>query len=470
MRTIRLLAALLVLIAIVQAASADVYVLQSGDGAAALSSVSTVAFLQRFADTGGTPTQTISLSTQSQPFTISGSATSEGFLTSSVDGQYLAAAGYGVGPGTAAIAGTDSTTAPREVARIAVSSGAVDISTVFSGDTTFSTANIRSAVSNDGGQFWLTGSKQGVRYGTLGASTSTLVSDSVTNTRVARIFEGQLYVSSGSGSFVGINTVGTGLPTGEGETTTNLFTTTGSGTGTVSPYDFFRKDANTFYVTDDRTAVNGGGIQKWEFNTDTSMWGLTATFPLGVAGARGLAGTIVEGNAVLYATSAESNNNHLFTLVDTGIASVATSIADAGAMKAFRGVAFVSDVVVPTNNSDFNNDGTVDGADFLIWQQNNGEAALPGDKSTGDANGDLAVDGDDLGEWQDHFGGAPRWLRPQEYPSRRPWSPGCWRAPRCWRCVDARRRRRGCQIHRPRRFRLTWARARSLHARAFPCA
>jgi hypothetical protein len=55
------------------------------------------------------------------------------------------------------------------------------------------------------------------------------------------------------------------------------------------------------------------------------------------------------------------------------------------------------------NNSDFNNDGTVDGDDFLIWQRGLGSPAGAGDKSTGDANGDLAVNGLDLQIWRDHY-------------------------------------------------------------------
>lgn len=64
--------------------------------------------------------------------------------------------------------------------------------------------------------------------------------------------------------------------------------------------------------------------------------------------------------------------------------------------------------VTPTNNSDFDNDGDVDGADFLTWQANLGATGVPvGNKSTGDANGDGNVNGADLGIWQAHFGLPP---------------------------------------------------------------
>jgi hypothetical protein len=52
---------------------------------------------------------------------------------------------------------------------------------------------------------------------------------------------------------------------------------------------------------------------------------------------------------------------------------------------------------------DFDDDGDVDGADFLIWQQGLGMTGQP-DKSTGDATGDGNVDGADLAAWQMAFG------------------------------------------------------------------
>lgn len=57
------------------------------------------------------------------------------------------------------------------------------------------------------------------------------------------------------------------------------------------------------------------------------------------------------------------------------------------------------------DNADFDNDGDVDGADFLTWQRNvstTSGAAI----ENGDATGDGAVDGDDLAVWQDQFGPA----------------------------------------------------------------
>jgi hypothetical protein len=55
-------------------------------------------------------------------------------------------------------------------------------------------------------------------------------------------------------------------------------------------------------------------------------------------------------------------------------------------------------------DADFNDNGTVEGQDFLIWQRSFGG---PGSPTTGDANGDQSVDATDYNLWKSKFGGAP---------------------------------------------------------------
>lgn len=52
---------------------------------------------------------------------------------------------------------------------------------------------------------------------------------------------------------------------------------------------------------------------------------------------------------------------------------------------------------------DYNADGVVDGADFLVWQRTLGTAATPAG-SGADGNGSGSVDADDLTVWREHFG------------------------------------------------------------------
>jgi hypothetical protein len=148
---------------------------------------------------------------------------SEGFLTQSVNGQYLTVMGYGVNavtfnsappstygaptapsPGqTTAFGlgqttslpadqqtGTIYTTVPRVVALIGANGG-VNTSTALTG--VFNTNNPRSAVTVDGTAFYVSGQgasktdpAQGVFYATLGATTATSI-DNTTDTRALAI-------------------------------------------------------------------------------------------------------------------------------------------------------------------------------------------------------------------------------------------------------------------------------------------
>jgi hypothetical protein len=395
-----------------QQAAADLYVTQVGDGSAALSNASTAVFVQKFAVSGGSPLSTIALPTvgagANLPLTNSGTATSEGFLALSSNGQYLTLGGYGVAPGTASIASTESGAVNRVVGRIELSSGAVDTTTAFA-DGSFSQNNIRSVVSTDGQKFWVGGNgtpaaNGGVRYATLGSTTSAQITSSPTNIRVVKIFDGQLYASTMAGAFRGVSTVGVGVP----EAADSATLLPGFDPATNSPqsvYDFWFKDDNTLYVADDRSAASGGGIQKWLF--DGAAWSLSYTLGVGT-GARGLAGAVDGENVTLYATTTQNAANNLVAIVDSGASSTFSVLASAPANTAFRGVAYVpSGISPPGNNADFNGDNIVDGADFLIWQRGFGLTGQP-NKSTGDANGDGNVNGLDLDQWKSKFGGAPR--------------------------------------------------------------
>jgi hypothetical protein len=56
-------------------------------------------------------------------------------------------------------------------------------------------------------------------------------------------------------------------------------------------------------------------------------------------------------------------------------------------------------------DADFDDDGLVDGADFLVWQRKLGGAVPP--LTNGDADGNGAVNAADLTVWSEQFGGAP---------------------------------------------------------------
>ena len=310
-----------------------------GDGAAALANTATARFLDEYTP-AGVLVQTIALPTAvvgaNRRLTDSGTATSNGFLTQSVDGRYLIATGYDAAPGTASVTSSASATVNRVIARIGLD-GVVDTSTALS--DAYTANNVRSACTVDGNQFWTSGTgtapTPGVRYvAALGATNSTQLSASVTNIRCVDIVNGQLFCSTASGAFQGVSTVGVGLPTTSGQATSLLpgFPTAAG----PSSYDFFFADANTLYVADDRT-TGVGGVQKWTLAGGT--WTLAYTLaPALNAGCRGLSGKADNGVVTLYATTTLGT---LVQAVDAGVGSLFTVLATQPTNTAFRDVQFV---------------------------------------------------------------------------------------------------------------------------------
>lgn len=329
----------------------NLVVVRVGDGAAALSNASTPTFLDEYTP-AGVLVQSIALPTAAsglnQPFTNSGTATSEGFLNVSANGFFLTLAGYAAPPGLAQIANTSAASTPRVVARIDFG-GVVDTSTTIpdgfegvSGTGGFA-GNPRSVVSDDGFRFWVAGTgavgTAGVRLVDFGAATSLGINAGAPNNcRVATIYHGQVYVSSASGSFQGVATVGQGLPTAPSQITTLLpgFPTAQG----PSAYDHFFANPGTLYVADDRTIANGGGIQKWALVAGT--WVLQYTLSSGTtSGCRGLTGFVQNGVTTLWATVA-SSPTQVVSIVDAGPGSVATPVAAAAANTAFRGIRYLA--------------------------------------------------------------------------------------------------------------------------------
>jgi hypothetical protein len=331
--------------AVAQIVPGSLAVVRVGTGAAALTNASTATFVDLYTPAGLPAGPTISLPTASSglnlPLTNSGTATSEGFLTQSVDARYLTLAGYGTPTGTALVGGSASATINRVVARIALD-GTVDTTTALT--DAYSAGNPRSAVSVDGSAFWLSGSNQGVRYATLGAVTSTGLFTLPANIRVANIFDNQLYCSSATTTFQGVSIIGTGLPTTP--TTPTLLPGFPTATGPQN-YDFFFADANTLYVADDR-ATGAGGIQKWALIAGT--WTLQYTLAVtATSGCRGLSGYVDGGVTTLFATTTQANGNSLVSVIDAGAGSPFTTIATAAANTAFRGVRWVRTPASVTN-------------------------------------------------------------------------------------------------------------------------
>jgi len=336
-----------------------------GDGSATLSSAAAAVAINEYS-TAGTLAQTIAFATSgANQFTDSGSATSDGYLNTY--NGYVAIAGYNAATGTVSVAASNN-----KAVQVLDSTGNVVTRALFpTGGTTapvspFAGNNIRSAIATSATNFYSTGTSSGSPI-TGGAwysdstnytQVSSTATGQPTNMRNVGIFGGQLYASSAATTGYGIFAVGSGLSTSAGNTSTLVLN---AGTG-ASTYGFVMFDTNQdgtmdlAYLADDRTTA-GGGLEKWTLSGGawTMSWALlvngsgtmSATAATGFAGIRGLAGTwdAVNG-AQLYATTTETNNNRLISIVDNGSTpTTATNLAAAGTNYAFRGVAFTPGAV-----------------------------------------------------------------------------------------------------------------------------
>src|SRR5215831_14933453 len=349
-------ASLLVLFAAVQRLLAstpftpgNLVVYRVGTGSGSLVNTGNPVFLDEFTPAGAL-VQSIALPTSAlggnQPLIASGTATSEGLLTRSADGLYLVLAGYNAPIPTTGLAGTSSTAVPRVVGRVDVA-GNIDTTT---GLTDWASGNNpRGVASSNGVDLWVGGAAGGVRYTTLGASTSTQLSTSVTNIRAVEIFAGQLYNSDSSGTTIRIGIDGTGLPTTSGQIINNLpgFPTNGS------PYAFFFADldagvpgVDTLYVADDTNTVNIGGISK--YSLVGGSWVNSGIVGNSGDAYRGLTGVVSGTTVTLYATrkggSGATGGGELVSVVDTTgyngtLVAAPALLATAGANTAFRGIA-----------------------------------------------------------------------------------------------------------------------------------
>ncbi|MFN5629754.1 MAG: T9SS type A sorting domain-containing protein [Bacteroidota bacterium] len=294
-------------------------------GSGALTSASQAIFLREYTS-GGTLVQTVlapvSLQGSNQPITQSGTSTSEGYMNLSPDGKYLTFAGYVGNPiTTTAITGTTSLANPRLIARVDYT-GAFNTSTQINDG--FSGANIRSAVTLDGNNFWTSGAGGtgitggGVRYSALGSSgASVQVSNGNSgNTRVANIANSQLFVSAGAGT-QGILSVGTGLPTTTGQSNTLRATITGND---PSAFKFMDRDGtapgnDVMYVA----SLTAQGIQKFSSTDGGTTWTARGVYDAAGLTYRDISVEESGGNVIITAVVGAANNNSIIRFTDVSI-------------------------------------------------------------------------------------------------------------------------------------------------------
>jgi hypothetical protein len=338
--------------------SGDLVVYRVGDGSAALSSNSTAVFLDEYTPAGQL-VQSIPLPTTAgagatpNPLTASGTATSEGQLTLSQDGQNLLLTGYDTGLGTASI--TSSSSIVREVGVVNASGGVNTTTTLGSG---LESGSIYSAASVDGVNGVYAAGTKGIVYTTVGNGSS--VSLTASYDYGLNVNSNQLYATGDSSTDV-LSNFSTGLPTTTGQTLTNLpgvvFSgTSGAGVGYSREFAFATLNGgsapDTLYVADayndgvDKLSLVNGS---WVLNGEIGAYVSGQTTPL--TGVEGVIAEPTAGGEQLYITATTGGVSRIYSVVDSsGYDSASSSIftatptlttvATAGANEAFRGIEF----------------------------------------------------------------------------------------------------------------------------------
>jgi Carboxypeptidase regulatory-like domain len=307
-----------------------------GDGVAAITNTGTAVFVDEYTPSG-TLVQTVAMPTAisglNLRLVVVGTGTTDCQITRSADGRYLVITGYDAATGTASLGTSASATVSRVLGRID-SLGVINTTTGL--NDAFSGGAIRGAASNNGVDFWAIGGNQGVRYASLGATTSTLISPTITNLRTVNIFGGQLFTSTASGTNTRVGMVGTGLPT-TATTTTNF-----AGLTTGSAYNFYFCDLSateagqdTLYIAHD----DASALQKWSKVSGT--WTQNGTIGVTADSYRGLTGKVSGSTVTLYASRA---GNKITSVVDSSgynavPVAVVTDLVTATTNTAFRGIA-----------------------------------------------------------------------------------------------------------------------------------
>ncbi|MDX6371380.1 MAG: hypothetical protein QOD98_368 [Nocardioidaceae bacterium] len=321
----------------------NLVVYRVGSGAT-LTNAAAPVFLDEYTQAGGAPVQTIALPTGpsdgNAALTASGLSRSEGLISRSADGKYLAITGYDAGVGATGPAGASLTaSAPGTVARVV---GLVDANGIVDTSTALTAAGapkiIRSALT-DGDRIWATGGNGGILTTTLGSgSSSTVAGTAASNFSSLTAQSGQLFASGILANRV--TKVGSGFPTSAGTTFTDApgLPTTLLAYG----YAFFDLTADgwagtnldTLYLAN--ASNKGGTLDKYRYNGST--WTLAQSKD--VAGISGLVASLNTGNVSIAATTP----TELVKVLDTGAAGTATlgtpaTLASAPAGTEFRGVA-----------------------------------------------------------------------------------------------------------------------------------
>lgn len=277
---------------------------------------------------------------------------SEGFLSTSTDGKFIAVAGYGTTSSFSDITATASSIVPRVVGKVTASG---QYQQIASSTTFYNLNDIRSAVS-DGTNFWIGGAStaniDGVNYMYPGTQTALATSATPVKPYALKIFNNQIYYStqkagpSNTATQLGVFALGSGLPTNGSVLPTQIINT-----GSLVPQDFSFNTASTVCYVAISLNTASGGIQKWTKTNGT--WTLQYTLGTGSSnvGAYGLYVDYSGSNPIIYATTFEATGNRVIKITDSGSNASATTIIPVVNGVFNKGITFApSDNGVPNVN------------------------------------------------------------------------------------------------------------------------
>lgn len=307
------------------------------------SSFATPIYLDEYT-TAGSYVQSVLMDTVvvglNRKITESGSSGSDALMTRSNDGRYLCVSGFDAAVLTASIAATSSTSHPRLVGRVDAN-GTKNVTTTLG--SVYSATKLRAAITDTGGVFYTSGNGGGIYKVNLGnTGAPTLICSSPATTKALTIYNGQLYVGSSTSPKIGINKVGTGLPT----SSTSLSTLPGTSySNSLNPYEFvflvLPSGDTVLYVADQTN-----GLMKFSDSSGTWLYNGAIS-----GGYTGLIGAVnCSGKVVLYFTTSASTSNPMNTMTDTNgykqtIAGTVSTIVSGNAYYFRKGVTFT-----PYNN------------------------------------------------------------------------------------------------------------------------
>src|SRR4051794_10812934 len=273
--------------------------------------------------------------------TASGWSRSEGLISRSADGKYLAVTGYDAAPNTLGTGGKSLTaTAPASTARVV---GIVDANGIADTSTSLTAAGtpsiIRSAVT-DGDRIWATGGNGGILTTTLGSGTVSSVAGTASSNFNSLTAQGDQLFASGIVNN-DLTKVGTGYPSGSGAALTDVpglpayLLAYGYALFDLTADNWAGTTYDTLYVAD--ASNRAGTLDKYRYNGTT--WALTSSKD--VAGISGLVASINSGNVSVAVTTPTT----LIGVLDAGAAAggntlgTPATLATAPGGTEFRGVA-----------------------------------------------------------------------------------------------------------------------------------